>query len=172
MTEGGMDRIKDDFHPIVLFGSQCSNKTTEMPNLRSSYSHCRNGSAYTGQSQFPAELIVIWDSIWEYLGHNLWTGSLHHLRVHDPLENPETINRPSLEFPKQRPSQDTNTIFSVHVVSLREVSTRSMSETGFGAIFFPFPPDFSPSQVRSDSFFSVTKFNHSEQNLPQLAVYY
>ena len=55
--------------------------------------------------------------------------------VQDPMKNPaETLNRPSLEFPK-RPRQDTNTIFSVHVASLREVSTRSMFQACFGSNF-------------------------------------
>lgn len=79
-------------------------------------------------------------------------GSLHHLHVHHALENPETMNRPSVEFPKQRASQDTNTIFSVHVVSLPEVATN---------IFFLFHRIFSPSQVRSDSYFSLTKSNYA-----------
>ena len=133
----------------MLLGSNLQIETTEMPNLRSSYPHCCiKGSTYTGQSQFPRRID-------RDLGFNLWTGSLHQLQVHDPIENPETINRPSVEFPKQRPSQDTNTIFSVHVVSLREVSTRSMSETGFGAIFFLFHRIFHHPKSEVTVFFQL-----------------
>ena len=147
-----MDRIKDDFH---LKPPKCRTWDLPIPTTET-------GQLTPVNLNSPAELIVIW-------GFNLWTGSLHQLQVHDPIENPETMNRPSLEFPKQRPSQDTNTIFSVHVVSLREVSTRSMSQTGFGAIFF-FSTGF--FLVRSDSYFSINPGEVSEQKLAQLAVYY